>query len=87
MEAATLFPILMAFMLAVLSGLGYALYRLSDTSRVLDAPAVLCAQCGELVLGSANQCPSCGAWRQITSAATYAAPTASAPVGSQDGTN
>ena len=87
MEAATLFPVLMAFMLAVLSALGYALYRLSDTLRGLDAPAIPCAQCGEPVLGGANQCPSCGAWRQISSAAAYAAPTGTAGIGSQDGTN
>ena len=83
MEATTLFPVLLAFMVAVLSALGYALHRIADTSPSNEASAVPCAQCGELVSLSAGSCPACGTRRQNASVTAYEGPTASAGVRSR----
>ena len=63
MEATQIFPALLAFMITVLSALGYALHRLSDTPQQNTFPPISdqrCAYCGERRDARGSHCPVCG---------------------------
>ena len=64
MDAMTLFPALLALMVAALTGLGYALYRLANTSSQFTLPPTHmqpCARCGGSLGSGLSHCPLCGA--------------------------
>ena len=60
MDAMTLFPALLALMVAALSGLGYALHRLANTASQFTLPPQYmqsCARCGGSLIGGLSHCP------------------------------
>jgi hypothetical protein len=64
MDAMTLFPALLALVVAALTGLGYALYRLANTSGQFTLPPThmqRCDSCGGGLVGGLSHCPLCGA--------------------------
>ena len=64
MDAMTLFPALLALMVAALTGLGYALHRLANTASQFTLPPThmqSCARCGGSLIGGLSHCPLCGA--------------------------
>ena len=64
MDPLLIFPILLAFMIAVLTALGYALHRLAETpngGNVLSAPVQQCPRCQHALNISWSHCPACGA--------------------------
>ncbi|KPV54824.1 hypothetical protein SE17_01330 [Kouleothrix aurantiaca] len=74
MDAIPIFPALLAFMIAALSALGYALHRLAEVPHGFSAPpgpAAHCAQCGRSLDSSWSHCPRCGTSRELPSAATH----------------
>ena len=74
MDATAIFPVLLAFMIATLSALGYALHRLAETPHRLSpppAPAAHCTQCGRSLDRSWSHCPGCGMSRELPSAASH----------------
>ncbi|MEO7910440.1 MAG: hypothetical protein ABIV47_12400 [Roseiflexaceae bacterium] len=64
MDAMTLFPALLALMVAALTGLGYALYQLANTSGQFTLPPTHmepCTRCGGSMVGGQSHCLLCGA--------------------------
>ena len=64
MDALLIFPILLAFMIAVLTALGYALHRLAKTpngGNVLSGSVQQCPRCQHALSISWSHCPACGA--------------------------
>ena len=64
MDAMTLFPALLALMVAALTGLGFALYRLANTVGQFTLPPQYmqsCAGCGGSLVSGLSDCPLCGA--------------------------
>ena len=64
MDAMTLFSALLALMVAALTGLGFALYRLANTAGQFTLPPThmqSCARCGGSLIGGLSHCPLCGA--------------------------
>ena len=62
MDAVSIFPILLAFMITVLMALGYALHRLAKTSysgNLPSVPALKCPQCQQAAMNWSH-CPACG---------------------------
>lgn len=68
MDAMLLFPALLGLMVAALTGLGYALYRLANTaSSQFTLPPThmqLCEGCGARLVDGVSHCPLCGAARE-----------------------
>ncbi len=78
MDALLIFPILLAFMIAVLTALGYALHRLTETpdgGNVLSASVQQCPRCQHALNISSSHCPTCR-----TTLATDAVQDAAVPV-------
>lgn len=64
MDALTIFPALLALMVATLAALGYALHRLAEANNNGDAPVSPtwpCPHCGQRLDVAWSHCPMCGA--------------------------
>ena len=75
MDAMTLFPALLALMVAALTGLGYALSRLANTSSQFTLPSThmqSCTHCGERLVRGLSHCPLCGvSYESSTEASSF----------------
>jgi len=63
MDAPQIFPVLLAFMIAALTALGYALQRLERTPNQFIRPPVptrRCSECGQSLDVGWSHCPTCG---------------------------
>ena len=62
MPVTYLFPILVTFMIAALTALGYALQRIGNTSHLHSSSpdeAQMCPQCGQRLGASMKRCSVC----------------------------
>ena len=63
MDAPQIFPVLLAFMIAALTALGYALRQLERMPHRFTGPPLPirpCTECGQRLDVGWSQCPTCG---------------------------
>lgn len=63
MDALSIFPILLAFMIIILTALGYALHQLAKASYSGNPPPILalkCPHCQQEANMNWSHCPACG---------------------------
>ena len=77
MDAPQIFPVLLAFMIAALTALGYALQRLERTPNQFTMPPLPtrpCSECGQSLDVGWSHCPTCGISLQPATTLPGAAP-------------
>ena len=77
MDTIYLFSALLALMITALTALGYALQRISDTSRQFGSLPILsqpCRECGQRSNAGASHCSACGTSLQPVSLLVDATP-------------